>query len=273
MRIHGCRPLAAGAGLFFAMLAACGGSSDDRPPPTSTTGGGSPTSTPTTSATGTGGSAVGGKVIVIDPGHNGGDADHPEEINKKVFIGNGHKPCNTTGTSTKDGYGEHAFAWDVADRLAGALRERGAKVTLTRKDDTGVGPCVTERAAIGNRLQADAVLSIHGDGSAPSGHGFHVIEPVAVGENASIVEPSERLGTAVRDAYHSGTGMPYSTYRGRDGIDRRGDLGGLNMSTVPAVFIECGNMQNAGDAAKMASAAFRQRMADALAAGFETYLR
>ncbi|TMQ89050.1 N-acetylmuramoyl-L-alanine amidase [Actinomadura soli] len=255
------------------MLAACGGPADREPPPRAT--GGAPTTTtdgaPTTTATG--GSAVNGKVIVIDPGHNGGNADHPEEINKKVFVGNGYKPCNTVGTNTRDGYSEHAFTWDVADRLVRVLRERGAMVTLTRKDDTGVGPCVTERAAIGNRLRADAALSIHADGAEPSGHGFHVIEPVAVGKNASIVEPSRKLGTAVRDAYRSGTGIPYSTYRGRDGLDRRGDLGGLNMSTVPVVFIECGNMQNPGDAAKLSSAPVRQRMAEALAAGFESYLR
>ncbi|MFI0480839.1 N-acetylmuramoyl-L-alanine amidase [Actinomadura sp. 9N215] len=271
MRIHGCGPAAAGAGLCLAMLAACGGSSDDDRPssPATATTGGSPAST----ATGGGGSAVSGKVIVIDPGHNGGNADHPDEINKKVFIGNGYKACNTVGTSTRDDYSEHAFTWDVAERLARILRDRGAQVTLTRKDDTGVGPCVTERAEIGNRLRAEAALSIHADGADPAGHGFHVIEPVAVGRNAPIVEPSRRLGTAVRDAYRSGTGIPYSTYRGQDGLDRRGDLGGLNMSTVPIVFIECGNMQNPGDAAKLSSAPFRQRMAEALAAGFETYLR
>jgi N-acetylmuramoyl-L-alanine amidase len=38
------------------------------------------------------------------------------------------------------------------------------------------------------------------------------------------------------------------------------------------VFIECGNMRNAADAAKLSSAAFRQRIAVALAAGFTAYL-
>ncbi|WP_433465323.1 N-acetylmuramoyl-L-alanine amidase [Spirillospora sp. CA-128828] len=209
---------------------------------------------------------------MVDPGHNGGNASHPDEINKQVFIGNGHKACNTTGTSTPDGYSEHAFTWDVSNRLAKLLRAAGAKVTLTRKNDTGVGPCVTERAAIGNRLHADAALSIHGDGAAPSGHGFHVIVPKPVGKNAGIVAASGRLGVAIRDAYRSGTGIPSSTYVGKDGLDTRSDLGGLNMSTVPVAFIECGNMQNPGDAAKMASGAFRQRMAESLVKGFENYL-
>ncbi|WP_233526241.1 N-acetylmuramoyl-L-alanine amidase [Actinomadura spongiicola] len=278
MRIHGFLPAVAGTGLCLVMLAACGDGSDDGESPPATTGG-APTSTPTSTPastpapTATGGSAVKGKVIVIDPGHNGGNADHPEVINKRVFVGNGYKPCNTVGTSTRDGYSEHAFAWDVGRRLAGVLRRQGAKVTLTRENDTGVGPCITQRAAIGNRARAAAVVSIHADGAPTSGHGFHVIEPAPVGRNASIVEPSHRLGIEIRDGYRSGTGMPYSTYRGENALDRRDDLGGLNMSTVPAVFVECGNMQNPGDAAKLSSASFRQRAAEGLATGLGSYLR
>ena len=59
---------------------------------------------------------------------------------------------------------------------------------------------------------------------------------------------------------------------GHDALDVRTDLGGLNLSTVPKVFIECGNMRNASDAAKLSSAAFRQRIAVALAAGLTAFL-
>jgi len=217
-------------------------------------------------------SSLDGKVVVLDPGHNGGNADHPSEIGKQVKIGNGSKECDTTGTETQAGYAEHAFTWDVSKRLAKLLRAKGAKVALTREDDRGVGPCITERAAVGNRLKADAAVSIHADGAAASGHGFHIIEPVSIGRNAEMVSGSARLGKALRDAYHEGTGLPYSNYLGKNAIDRRDDLGGLNMSAVPKVFIECGNMQNKSDAAKLSSAAFRQRIAESLAKGFESYL-
>ncbi|MFB4305027.1 N-acetylmuramoyl-L-alanine amidase [Actinomadura sp. GTD37] len=257
----------AGAVLCLGLLAACGGSSGGG-------GGYGGGGTPSASASATkSASAVSGKVIVLDPGHNGGNAAHPEEINKRVFIGNGYKPCNTTGTSTPEGYSEHAFTWDVANRLAKVLRAEGAKVSLTRENDTGVGPCVTERAATANRARADATLSIHADGAAASGHGFHVIVPKPVGKNTNIVDESDRLGVDIRDAFHAGTGMPFATYIGKDGLDQRDDLGGLNMSTVPAAFIECGNMSNPGDAAKMSDASFRQRMADSMAQGFEKYFQ
>ncbi|MFI7129026.1 N-acetylmuramoyl-L-alanine amidase [Nonomuraea sp. NPDC050153] len=220
-----------------------------------------------------GGGALAGKIVVIDPGHNGGNAAHPAEINRPVDIITGKKPCNTTGTQTNAGFPEHAFTWDVANRLKPILEKMGAKVVLTRPDDKGVGPCITERAAIGNEARADAVLSIHGDGATPSGHGFHVILPGLVsGHNDQIVKPSQRLGVDIRNAYRDGTGLPYADYTGVDGLQTRTDLGGLNLSVRPAVFIECGNMRNRGDAAKMSSPGFRERMAVALAAGLRKFL-
>src|SRR5688572_13592749 len=41
-------------------------------------------------------------VVVLDPGHNGGNADAPEEIARPVPAGGFTKPCNTTGTATSD---------------------------------------------------------------------------------------------------------------------------------------------------------------------------
>jgi N-acetylmuramoyl-L-alanine amidase len=257
-------------------LTACGSGGSptaSAAPPTATSSAshGAPASSGASSPTSQG--SLAGKVIVVDPGHNGGNAKHPEIINKQVDIYNGHKACNTTGTSTDDNYSEHAFTWDVANRLAKILKAKGAKVVMTRSSDTGVGPCVDERARIGNRAHADAVLAIHGDGAPAKGHGFHIIEPAVIkGHNESIIAPSKRLGGDMRDAFHQGTGIPYSTYLGKNGIDVRSDLGGLNVSTRPAVFIECGNMRNPGDAAKMKSPQDRQKMAEALANGFVKFL-
>ena len=65
---------------------------------------------------------------------------------------------------------------------------------------------------------------------------------------------------------------PVSTYLGHDGIDVRRDLAGLNLNPVPAVYVECGNMRNAKDAATMSSPAGRQAIAAQLAAGIRTFL-
>jgi N-acetylmuramoyl-L-alanine amidase len=139
--------------------------------------------------------------------------------------------------------------------------------------NTGWGPCITRRAAIGNRAAADAALSIHADGGPASGRGFHIIYPPSIsGLTNDIAAASYRLAVAVRTAYRAGTGLPYATYIGRQGLDRRSDLGGLNLSDVPKVFVETGNMQNATDAALLEDPRIRQRAARALARGLTRFL-
>ncbi len=209
---------------------------------------------------------------MLDPGHNGGNASHPGEINRQVPAGRGHtKPCNTTGTSTNSGYPEHAFTFAVAQEVGNALAAKGIKVVYTRTNDSGVGPCVNERAQIGNNANADAVVSIHADGStSPTAHGFHVAyssPPL----NAAQGEPSMKLARTMRDGMRD-DGFPTSTYIGSAGLSPRNDLGGLNLSTRPAVLVECGNMRNADEAAQMSSAAGRQHYAQAIAQAIEAYL-
>ena len=209
---------------------------------------------------------------MIDPGHNGGNADYPEEINRLVNIGNGKKPCNTTGTATADGYSEAEFNWDVATRVVALLRERGADVILTRADNEGWGPCITERAAIGNRNQADAVISIHADGGPDHGRGFHVIHPANVPRlTDDIYEASFRLARALHKAY-LGTSMPVADYIGEGGFSERDDLGGLNLSNVPAVFLEAGNMRNTADVVLLTDPEFQTVIADAVVAALISFL-
>ncbi len=217
--------------------------------------------------------AVAGRTIAIDPGHNGGNGAHPEIVDKQVPMGTGTKECDTTGTETNAGYTEAAFTFDVATRLASLLRAAGATVVLTRTNNTSVGPCVDKRAQIGNDAHAAVAISIHGDGAPAGGHGFHVMEPMKVGAPSNaIITPSHQLALKVRDNYRARTGIPTSTYIGTDGINPRADMGGLNLSTVPKVLVECGNMRNAGDAAFMTGATGRQKIAEGLAAGLAAYL-
>ncbi len=224
-----------------------------------------------TTTTDTAGTLV-GAVIVLDPGHNGMNRAHPDEINQIVDIGTGTKACNTTGTSTVDGFPEASFTWELAQMTRGKLESLGATVTMTRRNNDGWGPCITERAAIGNRAGADAVISIHADGGPSSGRGFHVIYPKVVsGLTDDIAEDSKRLAHAIHDAFLV-TGMPVSDYLGSDGYTVRDDLGGLTLSDVPVVFLEAGNMRNGTDAALLIDPAFQESMADALVAGLVDYL-
>lgn len=279
------RPLllaAALAVLCLTTVAGCGGSPDT----TDGAGAGaSPSATPTTPASPSPSPAeplprgpLTGRTVVIDPGHNPRNREHTEEINEKVDIGTGRKECDTTGTSTDAGYPEARFTLDVSHRLRELLQAQGARVLLTHDDDRPFGPCIDERARIGNEAKADAVVSVHADGSAVGNRGFHVILPAAVkgggADTSKIVKSSADLGARIAGHFVRTTGSAPSNYiGGGTGLDTRNDLGGLNLSTVPKVFVECGNMRDPKDAALLTSATWRQKAAQGMADGIADHLK
>lgn len=234
----------------------------------------------TARAKGTPGGAAGraarplaGKIIGIDPGHNGRNNTDPSYLNHLIWNGREWETCDTTGTATDGGYPEPRFTWRVARFLRADLRRDGARVVMTRTSNRGVGPCVNRRARIINRGHANLAIDIHGDGGPAAGRGFAVLEPVRDGPNDKVIRSSERFGRDVRRAFLSRTSMPESTYDGVHGITHRDDLAGLNLTRVPKVLIECGNMRNATDARLLTSARFQRRIASALTAAIIRFIR
>lgn len=213
-----------------------------------------------------------GMVVGIDPGHNGDNWAHTTYIDQIVWNGREEETCDTTGTQEANGYTEAQFAFNVAESLAATLEAQGATVILTRSTNTGYGPCITERAGIVNRAGAHVAVSIHADGGPVDGRGFSILEPVASGVNDAVIGASQVFGDHVRTAFLAETPMPVSDYYGVEGIVPRDDLGGLNLTTVPKVLVECGNMPNPTDAALLVDPGFQQQAAAALARAITTFL-
>ncbi|TQK44187.1 N-acetylmuramoyl-L-alanine amidase [Streptomyces sp. SLBN-118] len=250
------------------------------PTATAPSPGTSPSTSPSKPSGGKNGATgpLSGKVVVVDPGHNPGNFQHTSEINKLVDIGTNRKECDTTGTATVDGYTEAEFTRDVSQRLRRLLEKQGATVQFTHDNDRAFGPCVDERARIGNKAKADAVVSVHADGASVGDRGFHVILPALVkagaADTTNIVGPSRELGTRIAGRFVRATGSAPSNYIGDGtGLDVRKDLGGLNLSTVPKVFIECGNMRDPKDAALLKDSEWRQLAAQGMADGIAGYLQ
>lgn len=213
-----------------------------------------------------------GKVIGIDPGHNGGNGADPGYINKPVWNGRETETCDTTGTETDAGYTEAQYNFNVALYLRADLVRAGAQVVMTRTSDDGAGPCVNTRAGILNNAHSAVAIDIHADGGPASGRGFTVLEPVADGPNDRVIGSSERFGSDVKQEILRDTQMPISDYYGTDGIEFRDDLAGLNLTTVPKILIESGNMRNAVDAGLLTSATFQRQIASAFAAAITLFL-
>jgi N-acetylmuramoyl-L-alanine amidase len=263
------------AGVIL-LIGGCSGSPTHSPPaptiPSTPTGPTSVLPTPAVPAPIASVAAI-GPLVVLNPGHDGGNSSDIDAINALVPAGNGQtKACDTAGTTTNDGYTEHEFDFDVAQRVQALLESHGVRVELTRPGDSGVGPCVDARAALGNGDAVAAVVSIHADGAPESDHGFHISQASIPPAGAAIAAESDQLTTDVRDAMASMSGLTTSTYLGSDGYYPRSDLAGLNLASRPATFLECGNMKNDGDAALQSSPDGRQQISGAIAAGILTYL-
>jgi N-acetylmuramoyl-L-alanine amidase len=225
--------------------------------------------TPTAAPTARGGpSNIAGMVVFIDPGHNG---SNDASITRQVPTGRGGtKDCQASGTSTNTGYQEHTFTWDTALRVRAALNALGVRTAMSRGNDTGLGPCVDERANMANALRPNAVLSIHADGGPASGRGFHV-NYSAPPLNQVQAGPSVQYAQIMRDQLQA-SGIPPANYIGQNGLNGRSDLAGLNLAQFPSILVECGNMKNPADSALMESPEGRQKYADALVRGVAGFL-
>ena len=215
-----------------------------------------------------------GRIIVLDPGHQLGNSNpkFAKEMSATKFNGSIVKGCNTTGTATNAGLPEATFNWRVAKRLRSLLEEQGATVVFTRSSNSrdAWGPCTWDRARIGTEAKADAMISIHADGSSASGRGFHVIAPSAIkGWTTDVAKPGRRLARAMISGMTRAGAEP-ATYLSSP-LSIRGDQSTLNFSDVPTVIVELGNMRNKADAARMSTSQGQQQYADWIAAGIEAY--
>ena len=245
----------AAAGLALASLAAAGTASASN-----------------TRTDATGGKPLAGKIIGIDPGHNGLNWTDPAFLDRRVWNGREREHCDTTGTQTAAGYTEARFNWNVATYLRADLIRQGARVVLTRTSNHGVGPCVNTRARILDRARANVSVDIHADGGPPGGRGFTILEPVADGPNDRVISSSFRFARDVHVTMLRYTKMPVSDYYGHNGYITRNDLAGLNLTTMPKVLVECGNMRNAADAALLVRPAVQRSIAAALTAAIIRFL-
>lgn len=198
------------------------------------------------------------KTIVLDPGHGGKD----------------------TGTSAL----EKVYTLDVAKRVKVLLEANGYRVVLTR--DTDVFLDLTRRSAVATVSRADLFASIHFNAlpkdTKTSGVEVFTFAP-AHQRSTSAWSPRERDDTEKEPA-------PVNRFdhwsvifaqaiqrrfvqdlkafdRGRK-IAHWGVLRGLQC---PGVLIECGFLTSDLEAKKIATPEYRQKLAEAIAAGIRDY--
>jgi len=232
------------------------------------------TGTAAASAPAAPGGPLEGRLILVDPGHQLGNSNprFRKQMAQTFFNGAIVKGCNTTGTATNAGFPEATFTWRVAKHLKRLLQDAGARVEMTRSTNSydDWGPCTWDRAKQANRIGADAMVSIHADGASAGSRGFFAMTPALIkGWTDDVVKKDRRLANAMI-AGMSAAGAPPSNYIPNQLLVSR-DTTSLNVSNVPTVTIEVGNMRNAQEARRMSSAAGQRQYAEWLFAGLERY--
>jgi len=194
----------------------------------------------------------GSNVIVLDPGHGGGD----------------------TGTQ-HNGLTEKLITLDIAQRLRSLLAAQGWSVRMTR--DTDVDPVSADNLAkmradgkpnaddraylqtrcdVANGANARLFISIHVN-SAPveSAHGttFYWYKP----QDAPFAQALEKSVIPLAGSFDDGT--------------RHENFYVVRHTTMPAVLIETAFVTNPGDVALLRSSSFLQNIAQGIANGVKAY--
>ncbi|MGQ0467124.1 MAG: N-acetylmuramoyl-L-alanine amidase [Sporichthyaceae bacterium] len=184
------------------------------------------------------GPRLGGKVVVVDPGHGGQDVGH---------VGNGLT--------------EAGIVEDIAARVEGRLTATGVQAYLTRavsaRHASRVDLDDEARAVFANETRADLLVSLHVDGhDNPAANGV-----------ATYYFGTEGYGP------HSATGERFAELLLREIVARTDlqDCGShpktwdlLRRTRMPAVRLDLGYLTNPGDAARLADPAFRDAVAEGI---------
>jgi len=145
---------------------------------------------------------------------------------------------------------EKDMTLDVARRLKSVLQASGYRVVMTRDSDVFV-PLGT-RTAIANSYRNAIFVSVHFNSATRRG---------ASGiETYFYSRDSLALASAI---HHYVAGGAPSENRG---VRRRGYFV-LRRTNMPAVLVECGFLTNPSEAAYAQNASYRQKLAEAIAAG------
>ena len=187
---------------------------------------------------------IGGKIIVLDPGHGGSDP----------------------GAIGPTGLQEKQVTLPIAEYLKSILEAKGAKVILTRTTDVDVyGPHASgvdelqARVNVANGNQADAFISIH----------INSFSNPNVGGIATYYfdgsDQSKKLASSVQEqiAEHSG-------FNGDRGI-QPGNLYVLRHSLMPSILVELGFISNPKEEGHLKESATQKDFANELAKGLEIY--
>ncbi len=203
------------------------------------------------------------RVIALDPGHGGQDAG---AVNAAL------------------GIFEKTFALEVAQRLKPLLEAKGYQVVMTRNDDRFIP--LPERPAFAKARHTDLFISIHfnsvSNDTRTNGTEIYTFAPqgqrsvdswsAGARDDAELkADASNRFDAWNAVAAHAIHGALLAQVGTADRGQKIRHLAVLRGLDCPGVLVECAFLSNDAEARKAATTAFRQKIAEGLAAGVAAY--
>lgn len=178
-------------------------------------------------------SVLKGKLIVVDAGHGGTDPG-----------------------AQRAGIQEKELTLSIANALARRLSGLGAKIIMTRSDDSTVS--LEDRVKITNSSNADLFLSVHINALESTTHIYGI-------ETYYQTEQSKPLAEKIHEQLVSMLGVP-------DRFVRKARFYVINHTEVPAILAEVGYISNKAEREKLISSDYQTKIGDAISEGVVLYL-
>lgn len=176
--------------------------------------------------------------IAIDAGHGG------NELGAIGCLNNKEKDVNL----------------DISALLKSKLEANGAKVIMTRENDSDVG--LNERVKIANANDAQIFVSIHNNALPDSAAHLK-----STGSETYYFYPQSReLAKSVVDSLSKETGFKNNGAKAQS-------FAVVRNTNCPAILVEVGYIINPEDNAKLVDKDFQNKIADAILHGLENYLK
>ncbi len=208
--------------------------------------------------------------------------DAPKANVRRIVIDPGHGGKDTGKVNGPYKYNEKAATLDTAARLKILLEKQGFEVVFTRTKDVFVD--LDDRPAVATNVKADLFISLHynaGPAGDTSSDGIETYCLTPAGQKSTNAgkaksttgaEPGNRfdganmsLAWGIQRRLLAGTGAD-------DRGVRRARFAVLRTLSCPGVLIEGGFMSSRKEGAQIADAAYRQKIAEAVAAGIVDYV-
>ena len=177
---------------------------------------------------------AGETVIVVDAGHGG------------------HDPGALRGNVQ-----EKELTLGIAQKLKKQLEAKGARVVMTRSDDTFVS--LEDRGKITNSVQPDVFISVHINSLESTSNIYGI-------ETYFQTDKSRPLADKVHGSLVSGLAAP-------DRNVRKARFYVINHTPVPAILAEVGYITNKAERDRLISSDYQNKIASSLARGVMLYLQ